>query len=260
MDQKTSLIMKNKQPRRIWLVGATSGIGLKLAEKLAKQGNMVIISGRNEDVLNNLYQSNPKYFFPLAVDATKFEEVQMAAQKIEAEFGGLDTLFYNAGNCIYIDTKAFQHKAFEKVFQINYMGFVYTIEASLPLLRKGNQPYLVGMSSSSAFVGLPRAEAYGSSKAAVQYLLDSLRVDLAEEGIDVSAVYPGFVKTPLTDLNDFPMPFLISPDKAVDYILKGMARRGHHIHFPKRFTMLLKILGNLPSKLKTKIVRKMVRT
>lgn len=252
--------MKNEQPRRIWLIGATSGIGLKLAEEMANQGNMVIISGRNQDALNDLYQSNPKYFFPLAFDATNFEEVQKAGQKIEARFGGLDTLFYNAGNCIYIDTKAFQHETFEKVFQINYMGFVYAIEASLPLLREGNQPYLVGMSSSAAFVGLPRAEAYGSSKAAVQYLLDSLRVDIAAEGIDVSAVYPGFVKTPLTDLNDFPMPFIMSVDKAVDYILKGMARRDHHIHFPKRFTMLLKILGNLPSKMKTKMVQKMART
>lgn len=251
--------MKIPEKRRIWLIGATSGIGHQLASDLARQGHQVIISGRNSAILNELHLENPDHFFPLAVDVTLVDELQAAAQQIEETFGGLDTVFYNAGSCIYVDVKQFTHDAFERVFQVNVMGLVYALEAALPLLRRGNNPYIVGMSSSAAFVALPRAEAYGASKAAVQYLMDSLRVDLSAEGIDVSTVFPGFVKTPLTDLNDFPMPFLIDVRQASASILKGMESREHNIHFPKRFTYFLKLLGNLPSVLKTKLVEQTAR-
>ena len=245
--------------RRIWLIGATSGIGRQLAIDLSKQGHRVIISGRNHVALNELHLTEPEHLFPLPLDVTRFEQVKAAGEKIQQEFGGLDTVFYNSGNCIYVDVKRLNHKDFESVLQVNFMGIVYALEVALPLLRQGNTPYIVGMSSSAAFVGLPRAEAYGASKAAVSYLMDSMRVDLADEGIDVSSVYPGFVKTPLTDLNDFSMPFLMSVKQASRHILKGMEKREHDIHFPKRFTYFLKLLGNLPSGLKTKLVQQTVR-
>ena len=252
--------MNPNKKRLIWLIGATSGIGYQLALDMAEQGNRVIISGRNQQKLDELVEKDPEHFFPLAFDVTSYEQVKAAGAEIQEEFGTLDTLFYNSGNCIYVDIKNFKHEAFEKVFQVNVMGLVYAVEIALPLLRQGDQPYIVGMSSSAAFVGLPRAEAYGASKAAVQYLMDSLRVGLAAEGIQVSTVYPGFVKTPLTDLNDFSMPFLISVKSASEYILKGIKKRDHNIHFPKRFTFFLKLLGNLPSTLKTKLIQQTVRT
>ncbi|MBU2644638.1 SDR family NAD(P)-dependent oxidoreductase [bacterium] len=252
--------MKQQHNRRIWLIGATSGIGYQLAQDMAKAGHQVIVSGRNRDKLDELHAGDPEHFFPLPLDVTRFDAVQAAGQVIQKTFGGLDTVFYNSGNCIYVDVTDFQHGDFETVFQVNFMGLVYAIEVSLPLLRQGRQPYLVGMSSSAAFVGLPRAEAYGASKAAVQYLMDALRVDLAAEGLDVSTVFPGFVKTPLTDLNDFAMPFLIDVQQASRFILKGMEKRDHNIHFPKRFTFFLKLLGNLPSSWKTKLVQRTSRS
>ena len=252
--------MNPNRKRVIWLIGATSGIGYQLALDMAEQGNRVIISGRNLARLDELVANDPEHFFPLAFDVTSFEQVKAAGAKIQEQFGALDTLFYNSGNCIYVDIKNFAHDAFEKVFQVNVMGLAYAVEISLPLLRQGDHPYIVGMSSSAAFVGLPRAEAYGASKAAVQYLMDSLRADLTAEGFNVSTVYPGFVKTPLTDLNDFSMPFLLSVKSASRYILKGMKHRDHNIHFPKRFTFFLKLLGNLPSTLKTKLIQQTVRT
>jgi short-subunit dehydrogenase len=245
--------------RRIWLVGATSGIGYQLALDMAEIGHQVIISGRNQKKLEEMRGQYPKNLIPLAMDVTRFEAVESAGHKLKEDFGSLDTLVYNSGNCIYVDVKKLRHEDFEKVFQVNFMGLIHTLEVALPILRQGTRPYIVGMSSSAAFVGLPRSEAYGASKAAVQYLMDSLRVDLAAEGIDVSTVYPGFVKTPLTDLNDFSMPFLISSKEASNQIIKGMKNREHNIHFPKKFTLLLKLLGNFPSSLKTKIVKKIAR-
>ena len=142
----------------------------------------------------------------------------------------------------------------KRVNDINYMGFVYGIEAALPLLRESKDPYLVGMSSTVAWTGLPRAEAYGTSKAAIRHFLESLRVDLDPEGIDVSIICPGFVKTPLTDKNDFAMPMRITSEKAAEYIIRGMSSRKHEISFPPLFAFILKRIAGLPSKLRNRLL------
>ena len=172
----------------------------------------------------------------------------------------LDLAMLNAGTCEYVDMPNFDSALVQRVMRANVESLAISIEAVLPLLRKGSSPHLAVVGSSAAYLPLPRAEAYGSSKAAVAYMVESLRIPLAKEKIAVSLICPGFVKTPLTDANDFPMPFRITPEEASVYIRKGLARKKAEIHFPKRFTIVMKILSYLPRPIWLKIARQMVKT
>ncbi|MGL6250948.1 MAG: SDR family NAD(P)-dependent oxidoreductase, partial [Billgrantia desiderata] len=134
---------------------------------------------------------------------------------------------------------------------------------ALPLLRQarqtGRRPQLAATSSAAAYLALPRAEAYGASKAALSHYLESLRLDLAHEGIDVSVIHPGFVATPLTARNDFAMPMRISAEAAAQAIVTGLEKRRLDIHFPRRFTYGLRLLGLLPPPLRYRLGKRLVR-
>jgi len=251
--------MKELKDRRIWVTGASSGIGKALACELADRGSVVIASGRNKERLEETCGHNGDRMHALPLDITDKTANREAAAWIEEKFGALDISVLNAGTCEYVDVKKFDSDMIERVTRINYMGFVYGIEVSLDLLRKGKDPYLVGMSSTVAYTGLPRAEAYGTTKAAIRHFLQSLRVDLTPEGIDVSIICPGFVETPLTDLNDFPMPMIITKERAAKYIADGMRRRKHEIAFPPMFVFMLKSLAALPSPIRNKVLVKMMK-
>jgi len=242
------------QNRRIWVTGASSGIGRDLALALSQSGARLVLSGRNRERLEEVASACAGEALVVAFDAAERDANQAAATKIAEHFGALDTVILNAGICEYIDLPAFDAEAVKRVMDVNFMGIVYGIEASLPLLRKGVTPHLVGMSSTVAYTGLPRAEAYGASKAAIRHLLQALRVDLAAEKIDVSIICPGFVQTPLTDLNDFPMPMRISAGESARRICKGLVRRSHEIRYPPLFALMLRILAILPSRLRTRLL------
>ena len=146
----------------------------------------------------------------------------------------------------------------QRVMRANVESVAISIEAVLPLLRNSTRGHLAVVGSSAAYLPLPRAEAYGASKAAIAYMVEALRIDLSRENIAVSLVCPGFVKTSLTDLNDFPMPFRISVQQASDYIRKGLLKKKAEVHFPKRFTYILKLLTLLPGPIWTVIGRQLV--
>lgn len=239
---------------RIWVTGASSGIGQALAVALAKRGNTVVASGRSEARLAETRALCPEHILCLPFNVASQQANQEAARWIEHEVGGLDIAVLNAGTCEYIDVRAFSADVVRHVMETNYLSLAYGVEAILPLLRKATRPYLVGMSSTVAYMGLPRAEAYGSSKAAIRHFLQALRVDLTREGIAVSIICPGFVKTPLTDKNDFPMPFRISSEKAAACIVRGMRKRKHEIAFPRRFVFLISAIAALPSRLRNRIL------
>jgi len=240
--------------RRIWLTGASSGIGRALAIELSRAGARLVISGRNQERLQEVAAACAGEVLVLPFDAAEREANHHAARQIEARFGAVDTVILNAGICEYIDLPAFDAATVKRVMDVNFMGVVYGIEASLPLLRKGVAPHLVGMSSTVAYTGLPRAEAYGASKAAIRHLLQALRIDLLAEKIDVSIICPGFVQTPLTDLNDFPMPMRISAEESAKRIRKGLERRSHEIRYPTLFALMLRTLAILPSRLRTRLL------
>lgn len=253
-------MINSAPPRTYWITGATSGIGRALAERLIARGERIIITARNEDALHTLRR--------LAVDRVQIIQADLAdseaGEYLHSQLAGitdsLDTVILNAGNCEYLDVDDFDMALIERVMEINFFGFTRCVQASLPLLRKSDRrPHLVGISSASVFFGLPRAQAYGASKAAMSHFLDALRVDLFSRGIAVSSVYPGFVDTPLTRKNDFPMPWIMDSEVAAKRILDGIDKRKHHIAFPSPLIFSLKLLAALPSAVAVRIVQKAVR-
>lgn len=235
---------------KIFITGATSGIGRQLAIDYHNTGHEVWAVGRNEKALQQLMDLG---LHTMQVDLTNREETLEQFSSLSS----LDLAILNAGTCEYVNLPDFDSALISRVMRANVESMAVSIEAVLPLLRNGENPHLVGVGSSAAYIPLTRSEAYGASKAAVEYMINSLRIDLYNEKIDVSLVCPGFVKTPLTDKNDFPMPFRVSPEEASRYIQRGIEKRKSEIHFPKRFTYMLKILSFLPISLWTKLAQKM---
>jgi short-subunit dehydrogenase len=240
--------------RRVWITGASSGIGRAVAIEFARRGCVLALSARNLPVLEQVARecSGPR---PMVVpfDITDLRANMDATRKIAAQLGGIDIAFLNAGTCEYINAREFDAALCERVMRTNFVGLANGIEAVLPVLRNSTHAQLVGMSSVVAYGALPRAEAYGASKAAIRYLMESLRLDLRGEPISVTVVCPGFVKTPLTDRNDFPMPFLLAAEDAARIIVDGVATRRPEINFPRRLSIPFKAAAMLPGTLYTRI-------
>ena len=246
--------------RRVWVTGASTGIGRAVTVELVRRGASIIASARNERALTELAREcGDDRVMVLPFDVTDRLANQRAVDEIRRRLGGLDMAFFNAGICEYVDVTRFDSALFERTMHVNFLSMVYGIEAVLPLLRQSPSPQLVGMSSTVAYGGLPRSEAYGSSKAAIKNLFESLQIDLLSDSISVSVVCPGFVRTPLTDRNDFPMPFRIEADEAARRIVDGIEARKPEIHFPKRFSLLFKLLTLLPNRLYIPLCAKMVK-
>jgi len=245
--------------KRIWLTGASSGMGLEMARQLAAQGHKLALTARSEEPLQSLASKYPGQILVVTADLTDVDAVKAVAERIDQAWGALDLAILNAGTCEYMDLPNFDSALFARVMQVNVQGTAHCIEAVLPLLRKGEKPQLVGVGSSVTYVPLPRAEAYGASKAAVRYLFQSLELDLAQHGIKVSLVSPGFVETPLTAGNDFPMPMQVSSEKAANTILQGIEDGKREISFPGAFIFVLRLIGSLPAALRFMLTRRLVR-
>jgi len=236
----------------ILITGATSGIGKQLALDYVGEGHQIWAVGRNENALQELHDRGMQTG---QLDLTDRE------QSLEwfKSLSHIDLAILNAGNCEYIDLPKFDSGSVQRVMRANVDSLAISIEGVLPLLRKNGNGRLAIVGSSAAYIPLPRAEAYGASKAAVAYMANSLRIDLKKEGIPVSLICPGFVKTPLTDLNDFDMPFRVSTEEASTAIRDGLKKGKSEIHFPKRFTLIMKLLSWLPTPVWTQLAQKMVK-
>ncbi|WP_192891523.1 SDR family NAD(P)-dependent oxidoreductase [Vibrio bathopelagicus] len=242
---------------RIMITGATSGIGQSLAIDYTQQGHQVIACGRNQDKLKALVDSHEtdlshSSIEPLCFDLTDYHNFPELDQN-----NPLDLLILNAGDCEYIDDPVnFDAELFERVININLISIGYALKAWLKNIKPGGR--LVLVSSSASFLPLPRAEAYGASKAGLTYLGRTLSVDLAKHNIHVSIVHPGFVETPLTERNTFAMPMIISSEAAIQRIVNGIAQGKSEIDFPRRFIMLMKLLRMLPTPVWQKLASRMV--
>lgn len=245
--------------RRIWLTGASSGIGAHMAEELLKSGATLALSARTLAPLQALSDRFPGQVLLVPGDLTDSTHVRAIGQQIAQAWGALDTVILNAGTCEYVDVRHFDAALIERVVRTNLLANSYCLEAALPLLRAGLRPHLVGVVSSVTFWPLPRAEAYGASKAGLRYLLESLRIDLAHENIDVTLVSPGFVDTPLTENNDFPMPMRWSAPKAAQHICQHLDKRPLEIAFPALFIAILKLLSSLPKRLQLALGKRLAR-
>lgn len=233
----------------IWVTGASSGIGEAVTKALIEQGHHLIVTGRRQEALDELKTFGKERVTTARADTTSCDDLASIADSLESN-GDLNMAVLNAGTCEYLDISEYDSEVIEKNMTTNVVGTARSLDIALPALRrtvkKGKQATLVIVSSSAWWFPFGRAEGYGASKAALTYFAHALRADLAAEGIDVVVVSPGFVKTPLTDQNDFPMPFLVSAEDAADRIVKGLQKGKREIAFPKRFTWSLKLLGALP--------------
>jgi short-subunit dehydrogenase len=242
----------------IWLTGASSGIGAALAIRLARTDCTLILSARDASKLDKVSAQCHKPPVILPLDVTDQVATQSVIKEIEQRFGRLDIVIFNAGDCLYLDINAFDVTIFEKMMQTNFLSTVYGVAASLPLLKQASEPHIVLMGSSVSYLALPRAEAYGASKAAVKYFGDALRIHLATAKIPVTIVYPGFVKTPLTAKNNFPMPFAVSAEQAAEVIFKGLLKYKPEIRFPGSLLFMLRALNLLPLSWKVRLLKRMV--
>ncbi len=253
-------IDKHFEKKSIWITGASSGIGRALVIALSNFDCQLFISSRSEDKLQQtIEQCKSKKITILPGDLTSKKINHSIIEQIDQAECGLDIAILNAGNCEYVDIDNFDSDLFARQIETNFMSMVYGIEASLPLLKQSSSAQLVGMSSTAAYLGLPRSEAYGATKAAIRNMFAALRVSLKPYNINASVICPGFVKTELTDKNDFTMPALISAERSAEYILKGIASNKQEIHFPKRFSLTLKFLSSLPNPILSWLIDKGVR-
>jgi NAD(P)-dependent dehydrogenase (short-subunit alcohol dehydrogenase family) len=240
--------------RSVWLVGASSGIGLACAKALHAQGAKVCVSARQEALLQAFVSEHPGSM-ALALDVTDAQAVQAAARIVE-NHQGLDVVMYCAG--VYHPLRATDYKlaVMEQHMAVNYHGALYVLDAVLPALLAQGHGHLSLVSSVAGYRGLPQSLAYGPSKAALTHLGEALYLDLQDSGIGVSVINPGFVETPLTAQNQFTMPALITPAVAAQYILQGWRDGLFEIHFPKRFTLWLQLLRVLPYRWYFSLVRR----
>jgi len=244
-------MIKNK---KIWITGASSGIGSELAVQLAEAGNTVVVSARSSEKLEALERlSSPMSgsILPLVYDVTQDEQTDNVRKSLEGIAGHLDIAIICAGRCEYVDDAELETELFRRVYDVNVFGAVNSARIAIPLLQQADagaegKPQIVAIASLSAVTGLPRAEAYGSSKAAMIYLFNTLRLDL-EKRIDVTVVNPGFVSTEMTKQNDFPMPFIMEPAQAARCIINGVAKRRLTVNFPLRLWLSLKLPSLIPS-------------
>jgi NAD(P)-dependent dehydrogenase (short-subunit alcohol dehydrogenase family) len=244
--------------KRVWITGASAGIGRELAVQLASCGCLVAVSARSADKLDELVaQLGNDRALAVPLDVTNWQANIDAMDCIRERFGGLDIALLNAGMLEWVDVRRFDSAVFERSMQTNYLSMVYGIEAALPLLRESPAPQIVGMSSTAGYRGTPRRAAYGASKAAIRFMLESLRIDLAPEHIAVTIVCPGFVRTSLTESNDRPMPMMVSAEQAARHIVRGIARRQHVVAFPKIFDLGLRALNLLPSRVYTALLARL---
>ena len=240
--------------RRVWVLGASTGIGRALAQALHARGAQVIVSARGQAALQAFVDAHPGAQ-ARALDATDAEAVARAATELAAE-GGIDCAVYCAGHYRAHRATAFDLQDMLQHERVNYTGALHMLAAVLPGMLARGSGHISLVSSVAGFRGLPNGLAYGPTKAALINLAETLYIDLRDAGIGVSLINPGFVETPLTAQNEFEMPALISPEQAADAILTGWRKGRFEIHFPLRFTLSVKLLALLPFRLYQAVVRR----
>ena len=241
--------------RVVWLVGASSGIGLATAQLLHARGAKVIVSARNATALA-AFEAAHADSLGIALDATDRDAMARAVERIVARYGRLDMALYCAGHYAALRATAFDLDQMLQHDKVNYVGALYMLDAVLPVLLRQKSGHVSLVASVAGYRGLPNALAYGPTKAALINLAQTLYLDLQPQGIGVSVICPGFVETLLTAQNEFKMPALIQPGEAAREMLAGWAAGEFEIHFPKRFTRFLKALSHLGDGLYFRAIRR----
>ena len=240
----------------IWITGASSGIGKALAIKFAENNWIVAASARRENLLDELKLINENiHSFPL--DVTEIDKCKLTSKKIIERFGNIDICVFGTGMHDPKSEKKFNLEKIREIMEVNYFGTMNSINSVYEYFSEKQNGQISIISSVAGYRGLPAAGAYCASKAALTSFAESLYFDMQMKKVRVSLISPGFIKTPMTDQNDFPMPMIKSPEFAANEIFKGLTiKKRFEIHFPKVFTYFLKFLQILPSSLYFKLVAK----
>lgn len=251
--------MKETGDRLAWVTGAGKGIGRALAERLAADGWTVAASARTGADLASLAEQCPSgriHAFPL--DVTDLSRTEQVVAAIEDELGAIGLAVLNAGTHIPVTAADFSAAPFRRLVEVNLMGTVNSLTPVIPRFIARKSGRIAVVASLAGYRGLPTSAAYGATKAGLINMCEALMPDLARHGVRLSLINPGFVETPLTEKNDFPMPFLISVDKAADDIMRGLRRSRFETAFPWRFAFLMKLLRLLPDRLFFLITKRML--
>ena len=245
--------------KTIWITGGSTGIGKALAIKFAAMGWNVAISARRAELLNELSNSYENISgFPL--DVTDKEKCKEVFNEIKNKFENIDICFFSTGTWDPKKEKEIDVEQMEDVFKVNFFGTVNCIKAVEQYFRDKKKGIITIVSSIAGYRGLPNSTGYGPSKSALNNLAESLYFDFKRYNVRVCLVSPGFIKTPMTDKNDFKMPFLKTPEYAADQIFEGLVNKNtFEIHFPKSLTITLKLLSFLPSKIYFGLVGKLTK-
>lgn len=244
-----------------WITGAGTGIGRALALALVARGMTVAVSARTLGDLESLAReaTGPGRVLPVPLDVTDQAAVAAAVSRIEAEAGPITLAVLNAGTHSEITAQKFDTAEFRRVIDTNLMGAAYGLAALLPLMRARRAGCIALVASVAGYRGLPTSGVYSASKAALIALAEALKPELEGEGVDMVLINPGFVDTPLTRRNPFPMPFLIDVEEATRAIVAGLESGRFEIVFPWQMTLLMKLLGILPYGLFFAVTRRLVR-
>ena len=243
----------------VWLTGASSGIGESLVYELVNRGARVAITARRLEVLEAIrarIAAKGGDVQCFVGDVCDLERMKKIVSEIEEQMGPIDLAIPNAGTHIFTVPEQFNSKEYLELMQLNFGGMLHCIEAVLPKMLSRGRGAIAPVASLAGYRGLPRAAAYGASKSAMIHFLESIRFHLVRKGITISIVNPGFVKTPLTDKNDFRMPFLVDSDRAAQIICDGIKRGRREIAFPFPFNWVLKVARVLPDPLYEVIVNR----
>jgi short-subunit dehydrogenase len=245
--------------KTIWITGGSTGIGKALAVKFASKGWNVAVSARREELLNELSDQYENIsVFPL--DVTDKQKCAEVFDQIKKKYEDIDICFFSTGTWNPKKEKEIDVEQIEEVFKINFFGTVNTIKAVEQYFRDRGKGTITIVSSIAGYRGLPNSTGYGPSKSALNNLAESLYFDFKRFGVRICLVSPGFIKTPMTDKNDFKMPFIKTTDYAANKIYDGLINKNvFEIHFPKSLTIILKILSFLPSKLYFSLVGQMTK-
>ena len=228
--------------QRVWLIGASSGIGEATARLLMQRGARVALTSRNQDALMVLADGKAMV---AAADVTDRVRLKAAFDDVCAAFGDIDVAIINAGTHQPVRAWELDAESAENLVQVNLVGAINAAALLAPYFAQRGSGRIAITASVAGYGGLPTGLVYGATKAALINFAETLYLDLAPKGVAVHLINPGFVKTPLTDLNDFTMPALIEADEAAQEILAGIERGRFEIHFPRRFTRVLKWLNLL---------------
>ena len=233
--------------KKIWISGASSGIGRALAIKFSNEGWQVAASARRENLLNDLNKNNPN-IHAFVLDVKDEKSVRNVFQNILQKFETLDICVFATGIHDPEAEKKLSSEKIREIMETNFFGTLNCIMGVNSFFREKKNGHIAIVSSVAGYRGLPAASGYCASKAALTSLAESLYFDFKRKNVKVSLISPGFIKTPMTDKNTFPMPMIKSPEYAAEKIFIGLTKRNSfEIHFPKSFTILLKLLKIMPN-------------